>query len=228
VNSPQWPAVAVSLAAFVIAAMSYIKSSAAARAQVLLEFRKRFSELKGSIPAWYSAPTIPDGVSAAVRAVERYWQNAFDEWFVTTKLERWALPEVLEALLQGDFQAGAQQRPAPTGGGESDPRRCGVWGISRISSGRRSMRCSGAPTMSPCAVKSPAAWSLADRRQLHCPRLPASAKSRDRKKQTKQAFKRVCPVRVYGRKLIIALAESHSCIPPGQTVEGLGKGCSGV
>jgi len=66
----QWLAVAVSLAAFVVAAMSYVKSSVAVRAQVFLEFRKRFSELKGSIPAWYSASTIPDGASAAeLRAV---------------------------------------------------------------------------------------------------------------------------------------------------------------
>lgn len=70
--------------------------------QVLLEFRKRFSELKASIPTWYSAPAIPDGASAEdLRAIERYWQNAFDEWFVTNKLERWHLRKLWNRFYKG-------------------------------------------------------------------------------------------------------------------------------
>jgi len=97
-----WLALAVSLAAFLVAAMSYVKSSAATRAQVFLEFRKRFSDLKASIPAWYGAPAIPDDVSVEdLRAAELYWQNAFDEWFVTNKLERWHLRRLWNRFYRG-------------------------------------------------------------------------------------------------------------------------------
>lgn len=97
-----WVALAVSLAAFLVATMSYIKSSAAARAQVFLELRKRFSELKASIPVWYNEATIPDSASADdLRAVELYWQNAFDEWFITNKLERWHLRKLWNRFYKG-------------------------------------------------------------------------------------------------------------------------------
>ena len=54
-----WVSRTVSLAAFFVAAMSYAKSNAAARAQVFLEFRKRFSDIKHTIPEWYARPALP-------------------------------------------------------------------------------------------------------------------------------------------------------------------------
>jgi hypothetical protein len=101
-KSPEWLAVAVSLAAFLVAAMSYVKSNAAARAQMFLEFRKRFSEVKVSVPDWYRESKIPDNASPKeLLAMERYWQNAFDEWFVTTKLERWHFRRLWNRFYRG-------------------------------------------------------------------------------------------------------------------------------
>jgi hypothetical protein len=97
-----WVTFAVSVAAFFVAAMSYFKSNAAARAQVFLEFRKRFSEIKHSIPDWYCWPAVPEKPDPKdLRAVELYWQNAFDEWFVTTKLERWHLRRLWKRFYEG-------------------------------------------------------------------------------------------------------------------------------
>jgi len=110
-STADWLAVVVSLAAFLVAVMSHVKSSAAARAQVFLEFRKRFSELKASIPAWYNAAAIPsDAPAAEIRAVERYWQNAFDEWFVTTRLERWHLRKLWGRFYKGTLTLALSNR----------------------------------------------------------------------------------------------------------------------
>ena len=97
-----WIAITVSVGAFFVAAISYVRSTAAARAHVFLEFRKRFSDLKGSIPSWYDAPAVPEGATKEeLRAAELYWQNAFDEWFVTTRLEPWHLGKLWRRFYSG-------------------------------------------------------------------------------------------------------------------------------
>lgn len=81
-------AIAVAGAAFFVSMLGYIKSNAAGRTQVFLEFRNRFSELKRKLPCWYDSACIPSGADdAELRELELYWQNAFDEWFVTNRLE---------------------------------------------------------------------------------------------------------------------------------------------
>lgn len=101
-ESSDWLAIAISLAAFLVAAMSYLKATAAIRAEIFLDFRKRFSELKVSIPDWYNAAGIPKDVpKGELRAVELYWQNAFDEWFVTNKLEPWNFRKLWHRFYKG-------------------------------------------------------------------------------------------------------------------------------
>lgn len=74
--------------ALIVAALSYARASAAARAQVYLDFRERFRNLKLPIPTWYDQVRVPEQATPAERrALELYWQNAFDEWFVTQRLQ---------------------------------------------------------------------------------------------------------------------------------------------
>jgi len=92
----------MSALAVILSLVSYLKTNAASRAEVFLEFRKRFSELKGSIPTWYNAASIPANASEAeLRAAELYWQNAFDEWFVTNQLEWWHLRKLWTRFYKG-------------------------------------------------------------------------------------------------------------------------------
>jgi hypothetical protein len=72
--------------------------------QVYLDLRRNFSALKGSIPLWYSEARIPPDASPdQIRACELYWQNAFDEWFVTTRLEPWHLRRLWKRFYAGTF-----------------------------------------------------------------------------------------------------------------------------
>ena len=68
--------------------------------------REHEDELKESLPSWYDHPTLPENVDPKDRrAVELYWQNAFDEWFVTNKPRAVASQEAVASILQGHSNA---------------------------------------------------------------------------------------------------------------------------
>lgn len=105
-----WGAVVVSIAAFFVATMTYVGSKAAVRSQVFLDLRKRFSDLKNSIPDWYDKSSVPaTATSEELRACELYWQNAFDEWFITTWLERRYLHKLWQGRSSGQSPLGQSQ-----------------------------------------------------------------------------------------------------------------------
>ena len=60
------------------------------RAELYTSLRNRYLEIHGQLPEelWSNAGYRPAGGSDGWRAIERYWYNAFDEWFVTTKVVR--------------------------------------------------------------------------------------------------------------------------------------------
>ena len=98
---PNWISSIIAGLAIVVASMSYAHSSATARAQIYLEFRRRFSEFKDEIPHWYDHARIPEEATKdEKRALELYWQNAYDEWFVTQELH----PHYLGKLWRGFYR----------------------------------------------------------------------------------------------------------------------------
>lgn len=100
-----WIPIAISVGAVAVAVMSFMRSTAAARAEVFLELRKRFSEQKHSLPEWYDAEAVPEEATRSeLRAAELYWQNAFDEWFLTTRLDPWHLKKLWARFYEGTLE----------------------------------------------------------------------------------------------------------------------------
>ena len=76
----------VSACAFVMSWNAESRGRTAARTQMFLDLRTRFLDVLEKLPPRYREPdwlaTDPEERAAAIR----YWHNAFDEWYVTRRL----------------------------------------------------------------------------------------------------------------------------------------------
>lgn len=79
-------AVLVSVVALLVSLRADARAKTAARTDVYLSLRSRFLEVHAALPASYTdpnwMPTTPDEQSA----VTRYWHHAYDEWYITKRL----------------------------------------------------------------------------------------------------------------------------------------------
>jgi hypothetical protein len=88
------------------------RALAEAKTNAFLVFRQRFTEIKHDLPAKYSHPVwLPEPNTDEWRQIELYWQNAFDEWFVPTVLNKDYLEEVWEIFFKDAVKSGLQHRP---------------------------------------------------------------------------------------------------------------------
>ncbi len=102
--------------AFVISFIAFLRSQAAARAQTFLEFRKRFLEIKTQLPEWFikkSKNDCPKYSSGSMdwRPIGRYWQNAFDEWLITTKIDKRVLGRLWRLFYRDAIRSGLTHTP---------------------------------------------------------------------------------------------------------------------
>ena len=78
----------VSVWAFGLAWSADARAKVAARAQLFLTLRTRFLDVLEDLPPNYMAPdwdaSSPEHRAAAIR----YWHHAFDEWYVTKRLDK--------------------------------------------------------------------------------------------------------------------------------------------
>jgi len=95
-------ALPVSIAATYISMRADARSKVAAKTQVYLALRSRFIEVHEQLPASYSDQGWRPVTEAEKGAVARYWHHAFDEWYITTRLDH-----ALLSSLWRDFFSGA-------------------------------------------------------------------------------------------------------------------------
>lgn len=113
---PDWVSAAIAIGALIVAVFAFFHSRAAARTQVFLEFRKRFIEIKAALPDWYTDvdmakwPAYDPSASSGWRPIERYWQNAFDEWFITTVVDRRVLGRLWWLFYRDAIRSGLQHK----------------------------------------------------------------------------------------------------------------------
>ena len=88
-------AVAISAASLCVSILAFRRARSAerwtlaeTRTQAYLTFRDRFNSIKRDIaPSWTDKEWLPKQGTVEWRQIEAYWQNAFDEWFVCTRLK---------------------------------------------------------------------------------------------------------------------------------------------
>ncbi len=91
-----------SIAATLVALLADKRARVAARAQTFLALRSRFIEVHQQLPAHFLDPAWSPGNDDEKAAISRYWHHAFDEWYITTHLDRRLL-----GSLWADFFLGA-------------------------------------------------------------------------------------------------------------------------
>jgi len=75
-----------SACALILSWRSDSRSQIAARAQLFMSLRTRFLKVLEDLPPEYSDPKWDASDPLHREAANRYWHNAFDEWYVTTRL----------------------------------------------------------------------------------------------------------------------------------------------
>lgn len=95
-------ALIVSGFALLISRRADARAKFAARTQIYLTLRSRFLEIYERLPPSYQDPSWRPTSQAEKAAANRYWQHAFDEWYITKHLD----PALLGSLWN-DFFAGA-------------------------------------------------------------------------------------------------------------------------
>jgi len=91
-NISDWITVIFSTVALILSLSNFYRSQVAARAQVFIEFRRKFIGIKENLPSWYAEKNIAKCPpykydSSDWRPIEVYWQHSFDEWFISQKLD---------------------------------------------------------------------------------------------------------------------------------------------
>lgn len=86
-------AVIFGLSSLTVAILTFINTRRArgqaarlARTQTYLVFRERFRDIQQNLPAGYHERAYSTITPEESLKIERYWYNAFDEWYVTTQL----------------------------------------------------------------------------------------------------------------------------------------------
>jgi hypothetical protein len=97
----------VSVIAFVTALRADARGRAVTRTQIFLDLRTRFLDVLEGLPAEYRDPGWDASEPADRAAAVRYWHHAFDEWYVSRRLnaalmkEQWSqfyLPAIRSGL----------------------------------------------------------------------------------------------------------------------------------
>jgi hypothetical protein len=85
---------------------------AQAKTQAFLTFRDRFQQIKRDLPPRWSDPTwLPRPGTDEWRRIELYWQNAFDEWFVPTRLDKEHLQDLWPLFFESAVKSALDNRP---------------------------------------------------------------------------------------------------------------------
>lgn len=78
----------VSAGAFVVAKLADRRSQIAARTKTFLALRSRFISVHEKLPPNYDDPSWAPQGETEKKAAARYWHHAFDEWYITTQLDK--------------------------------------------------------------------------------------------------------------------------------------------
>ena len=76
----------IALIAFIFSLRADARSKATIRMQLYLELKTRFLEVFRGLPAQYADSNWEPADENEELAVKQYWYHAFDEWYITTKL----------------------------------------------------------------------------------------------------------------------------------------------
>jgi hypothetical protein len=87
----------VSAIAFVTALRADARGQAVTRTQIFLDLRTRFLDVLEGLPPEYRDPSWDASDPAHRAAAVRYWHHAFDEWYVTRRLNA--------ALMKGQWDS---------------------------------------------------------------------------------------------------------------------------
>lgn len=78
------------------------RSKVAARTQVFLALRTRFLDVHARLPGTYADPDWQPRDQDEQSAATRYWHHAFDEWYITNRLDA----ELLSDMWREFFEEG--------------------------------------------------------------------------------------------------------------------------
>lgn len=114
-----WAAAGIAIVSAVVSFLSYRWARQTedrvrfeSRTQTFLTLRERFRDIKGGLPPSYDSPTwLPNDGTKEWRDLELYWQNAFDEWFVTNKLNPKHLQPLWTLFFERAVRSGLSHRP---------------------------------------------------------------------------------------------------------------------
>lgn len=100
----------VSGAAYRIARDADARAQTAARTEVYLSLRTRFMSLHAALPHDYGDPGWEPRDKAEREAATRYWYHAFDEWYVTTQIDRPVLGSLWTGFFEDAVLSGVRRR----------------------------------------------------------------------------------------------------------------------
>jgi hypothetical protein len=96
----------VAACAFWLSWRSDIRGRAAARSQLYLELRTRFLKILEDLPPEYQKPDWTASDPKHREAAIRYWQHAFDEWYLTTQLHEKLMRPLWDKFFRRMVRAG--------------------------------------------------------------------------------------------------------------------------
>jgi hypothetical protein len=103
-------ALPISLFAAYLSNRADARSKVAARTQVYLALRERFFHVHSQLPEAYSDPSWYPELKSDRAAATRYWHHAFDEWYVTTRLDPALLRDLWMQYFKGAISSGLRHK----------------------------------------------------------------------------------------------------------------------
>jgi hypothetical protein len=98
--------------AILISFVTYFRNKTIVKAQIYIELRYRFIEIYDNLPAEYNSETwLPDIGTDEWKRIQQYWYHAFNEWFITNKLDKWQLNSLWRKYYKGAILSGLRNRP---------------------------------------------------------------------------------------------------------------------
>ncbi len=112
----------IATAAFILSCIALYTTASVARAQLYLELRRRFAEINNQLPrrppgpkdyhdqTWHPEPD-KDEDKEAFSKIEKYWYNAFDEWFTTKIIHPWPFRRLWKVFFKRAIFEGLKNDP---------------------------------------------------------------------------------------------------------------------
>ncbi len=96
-------AVALSLSGF-----AYSRASDMSRSNLFLALRSKFNEIYAGLPQGYRNPEWRAKNEEEKQAVRKYWHHCFDEWYLTTRLNKKYMHKLWNDYLADGVTAGTR------------------------------------------------------------------------------------------------------------------------